>query len=685
MYNLKSALLASLVALTLNAPAFAIDNSSAKQTYEPVYFEQYAPRTALGMVGRIPGFQVRGPDQRRGMGQGGANILINGERISGKTDPHEQLSRITAANVVRIEILDGTSLDIPGLNGDVANIITDTKGLSGTWKWQPQFRPDRDPNWWNGAASVSGQTGNITYSAKLYSRPRRQGHAGPETVIQADGTLLETAEEQAQYNTDNTGISADMSWKPKKDHVLNFNVKYDVDNFNLREDSQRSAYTPRHTSRSTIFSSAEDEWSAQIGGDYEFPLGAETLNGKVKFIGYYRTEHSPSFSRFDNYDAVFGHTNGSRFSRLADEAETIARAEYSWSPKKGQDWQLGVEGAFNYLDTTSNLRVRSAGGAFENIDLGADAASRVEEKRGEITLTHSRTMSPKLSLQLSVGGEYSQLSQNTGLSRDFFRPKGFLSTSYKHSDDLNIELKIEREVGQLRFHDFISSVSLQDDFDTTGNINLVPSQTWKGSLAFDKELGHGSTFRAVVFGRLISDLVDRIPIGIDGDAVGNIDSANLYGFELTSTIKGERWGLNGMELGAVFAYKKSSVDDPLTGVARRLNNDFEYLYSVNFRHDIQKTDWAYGTSVEHRINAPSYRIRTIGGETHALPSASMFIEHKDVLGIKARITLFNLLDQSDDFKRHVFTDRRDLGVLDYTEARERAFGRGVRASLSGTF
>ena len=66
------------------------------------------------------GIAVRG----RGLGTGG-NILINGQRIAGKDNSaRDQLDRITAAEVERIEIIRDTSgeLNVRGA-GEVINII----------------------------------------------------------------------------------------------------------------------------------------------------------------------------------------------------------------------------------------------------------------------------------------------------------------------------------------------------------------------------------------------------------------------------------------------------------------------------------------------------------------------------------------------------------------------------------
>lgn len=88
----------------------AVDPGAANSTvvYESGFFDQYNPITASDMLDRIPGVNVFGGNRGgggRGLGTGG-NILINGQRIAGKDNSaRDQLDRITAAEVERIEII----------------------------------------------------------------------------------------------------------------------------------------------------------------------------------------------------------------------------------------------------------------------------------------------------------------------------------------------------------------------------------------------------------------------------------------------------------------------------------------------------------------------------------------------------------------------------------------------------
>ncbi|MGJ8563153.1 MAG: TonB-dependent receptor plug domain-containing protein [Alphaproteobacteria bacterium] len=680
--HLKRPLLAAMAGLILISGTASAQtdktnakSSEAKRAFEPAYFTQYAPRTALDMIGRIPGFQLDGGDSKRGLGQGGANVLINGQRLSGKADdPFDQVGRIAAKNVVKIEIVDGNSLNIPGLSGQVANVTTKSTGMTGTWEWRPEWREGLEPNLFAGEATISGEKGNLAYTAKIQNDSQRNGHWGPEKRSTAAGDLFEIRDEFGRYNGDRPGGSLSLKWTPDEERVGNLNFEYNVSNFNEQTRSTLTKKGPNGKDGQHLFTFAEDEWNAKIDGDYEFPLA----DGKLKLIGYYRAEHSPTVSRFDVYDATT-HRVSDRFFQVADEGEAIARSEYSWSAKEGRDWQIGVEGAFNFLDIENQFIDLLTPANSGNVD-----TSRVEEKRAEATLTHTRTLSPKWDTQVSVGGEYSQLAQGA-LQRDFFRPKGFISATYKPEDNFNIVTKIERDVGQLNFFDFTSSVDLQNNQGTTGNPNLVPSQSWVGEVEFSKQWTAGHSFKARVYGQKISDLVDRIPIGLTGDAVGNIDSAELYGVDFNATVKGDPYGLKGVELELELDFRNSSVEDPVEGFSRRLNGDKKSYWSVSFRHDIPNSDWAYGFFADQYNEAPVYRLHSINTFQFDGPFGLAFIEHKDIFGLKVRADIRNLFDGSDDFKREVYTGRRDQGTLDFIEDRTRPFGYFFRLNISGTF
>ena len=108
---------------------------TSAEVYPADFFTRFVPRTATDMLVQVPGFVIRdGGGEERGLGQASTNVLVNGQRLSGKSeDTLTQLGRIPAKNVLRIEIVDAATLDVPGLTGQVANIFVKSGGLAGNF------------------------------------------------------------------------------------------------------------------------------------------------------------------------------------------------------------------------------------------------------------------------------------------------------------------------------------------------------------------------------------------------------------------------------------------------------------------------------------------------------------------------------------------------------------------------
>ena len=191
----KAALFAAIVA----APPAGAQQPDAAQapapegprTFLPADFARFAPRNALDMLRQVPGFSIQAPDLRRGLGQSGGNVLVNGQRISGKAnDALAEVSRIPARNVVRIEILDGAALDVPGLTGQVANVIARAGGAAGQFGWQPEVRARfTSPGLYNGSVSMSGARGPVEFTIGLRNESFRGGGGGSGLVTDAAGAV----------------------------------------------------------------------------------------------------------------------------------------------------------------------------------------------------------------------------------------------------------------------------------------------------------------------------------------------------------------------------------------------------------------------------------------------------------------------------------------------------------------
>jgi len=676
---LTNAVLASqLVAQTTPAtppPAAA----TGSRSYLPADFAQFAPRNALDMLSRVPGFAIKEEADERGLGEATGNVLINGQRISGKSnDVVTELSRIPAANVERIDIVDGATLDVPGLSGQVANMIVRSTGISGQWAYRPEFRSYyTDPLFTRFEVSVSGTKGPVQYTIGLDNQGNRSGAGGPTWIFSPAGSLMEERDEEWRGNAERPRLSGRFVFDGPGTAKGNLNLLYGRLYYDYLETGTRTSVSGDDRDRRVTVD--EHGHNYEIGGDYEFELGM----GRLKLIGVGRGSRYPNettvVTSFADSSAV-----GNRFTQIGDERELIGRSEYRWTGG-GAEWQLSAEGAFNSLDNISRLFEMGSDRTFNEIPLPGGIA-RVEEERYEVMGSYGRPLRSNVTMKLSAGGEYSQLAQAGagGTTRTFYRPKGELSTAWKVSPRTDVNVKLARRVGQLNFFDFLASVNLQDDVEKAANPDLVPEQSWDFEVETVRNLGTLGSTTVRLYGRLIDDIIDYIPIGTSGESPGNLENATLYGIEWRGTFTLDSTGWRGARLDAAAQLQESNVEDPLTGEQRNISDSLLRYGSLALRHDIPGTEWAWGTAAEYQFNALNYRLTEVGRFWEGPVWANLYLEHKNVHGLTVRASMNNLFASDSMWDRTVHNGRR-TDPVSFVEHRDRQIGPIFSFQVRGKF
>lgn len=657
-------------------------NSSAERdTYLPDYFAQFQPDTALDMVNRIPGFTLRGGGNARGFGEANTNFLVNGRRPSTKSQgAGDILSRIPATIVTRLEILDGASLDIPGLSGQVVNIVATSVALSGRWRYSARFEEGTEPQLLEGEVSLTGKRGYLDFSLGIESGQFLLTEDSVEQFFDGTGTLIEDRTEDIFLRNLQPSANLNLSWVPltgrMAGHVANLNgsIEFDNDNSGVRESFV--AVGPGGTNGESFVNSGDDEVEYEISGDYAFDLPLFGRDGTLKLIGL--------LSREDNQrDTVFvvapqgGDAIRSIFLRDQQEGETIGRVEYGFKANATHDVQLSVEYALNTLDSTTTFENNFTPPVLDTV--------RVEEDRYNARITDSWQISPTWSLQSSLGAEYSRLQVKEPRSdaRTFFRPKGFMSVSHQLSERYSIRAQVERGVGQLNFGTFVSTRNLVDNQQTTGNAEIKPDQFWNVSMEFERTDDKLISGRIRPYYRVIEDPIDRIlfPDGTEGP--GNLDRATRYGVQTNATLLFDTLGVPGLRLEATGDLGDSRIDDPLTGQSRQINGNEEWDYSVFARYDMPGTDFAFTARASNDQGSPSFRLDDIREVVVDKPFASLSVIHKNFFGMQLTVSGTNLLDNRIEQERQRFDDP-DLRLGDRTRIERFARQRGRRLSITLT-
>jgi hypothetical protein len=688
MLLLRSLLLAS-AALALPAMASAqapvAAPAVAKRVYTPAYFARFAPKTAYDMLAQIPSFTIRTTDTSvRGLGQAQENVLINGERIANKSGGAvDQLQRISADNVERIEVLDAASLGIAGLSGQVANVTLKTAiKSSGQFEWNPSWRAHyAKPEWLGGSISYSGKEGPVDYTVSVENDYGRGAFGGPIWLYDANGAVIETRKEIYHGETERADMQLKLGLDGPGSSVGNLTLGY-TPYWKPSIQRDHRVITATGEERSRDIRTKLDGYFADINADYEFALGP----GRLKLIGVRHWEHEPLVQTLVlNFDTTGDDSEGTRFSRDTHLGETVGRGEYHWKSGKN-DWQISVERAFNSLDQKGRLFDLDPSGDFVEVPF-PEGTGKVTEVRYEAIATLSRPLTSNLDLQIAAGGEISHLDRTDDdqPARKFFRPKGSIVLGWHPAPSWDVSLKLRRKVGQISFYDFLAQPKLSEDRENAGNPELVPPQSWEAETEFSHDLGRWGKTRLNLHYYRVSDIIDVIPIGTDEQGIGNLPKADRYGFESVSTLNFDPLGWTGAKLDLTIGREWTKVKDPLTGEKRPISGVQDSWFSAQVRHDIPGTPFAWSAYAQYQHYEKNFFLTEVYRSLDLPWISGFYVEHKNVLGMKLRFTVDNILNGRHLFYRHVYEGYRDRTPLAFYQRQNQLIGPLFSISLKGTF
>lgn len=648
-------------------------------SYQPDYFTRYAPRSALDMVRNVPDFRLTGVSGDRGIGQASQNVLINGARVSGKSnDAETELERIAAGAVTRIDIIDGATLGIPGLSGRVANVVVASSGLGVQFRWSPQFRQNVEYQLFTGSVSANGRIGASEVSLSLSNdNGLRRAGVGPEFGFLGDGTLAQIRNERAAFYGDAPRLAGSLRRSWGNGDILNLNLsgQSNLVRSNIAADGFPQDGRPRF---SDLIQQREHGQSLEGGGDFEFNLAG----GRLKLIGLQGYTHSTSLTRFDTVP-VSGAPSGLVIDRASDAGESVGRAEFSWADG---NWQVAIEGAYNFLDTDARIGFRAADGSYPLGPLPGGSIF-VDEWRADSSVSHNVQLATGLTIQATLGAEYSQIRYSGGGRtdvRNFLRPKGTVSLTWAAARRLTVNARLQRRVGQLNFGDFAANVDVQNNVSSATNSDLVPEQAWRFEASVIRSLGPSGSLTLGGYAEVISDIVDRIPLTATTEGVGNLPSASRWGVTVAGTLLLDAIGWHGGRIDARGEFSESNVRDPVTGQIRSISNDVERDWSLQLRHDIPRSQLAWGFEMFEDRNVATFRLDQTFRQTLTNAVTQVYIEHKNVGGLTVRLSLRNLLGARDNIARDYYVARRD-GPLAYYEQQLREIDLIGLLTVSGNF
>ena len=572
----------------------------ATVVYEASFFEPYTTVSAADMLRWVPGGAAFVRDNRRrrnirreqrGFGSGGDQVLINGKRISGKSnDISSAMERIQATIVSRIEVIRGTTagLDVRS-EGTLINIVLteELPGGSGSWQLHSGFYGDSPE--YDGLVSYSNSAGKLNYLVSAEYGPYNRGRDEDrfEDFFTPDtNTLFEQRDIHKPELEQELVLNTSGGWSFDNGDSLNLNARIADKEEEETETTIVTVVGDPH-SETLLNLSLEDRLIWEVGGDLENRIGSDgTLTTRLIY-----TNKTSDESEFVSLSSIVPGNVPSESLVLTDglETESIIRSSYSRPLTSAQNLELGLEGARNTLDKTVNLFEVLPDGSLDPVDL-FNSDSNVEEDRYEFFSTHFWRVREDIALESGLNVEYSKIEQS-GIDVENARSFTYIKPRFDLRWDLTnltqLRVSLERTISQLDFGDFVASFDNEDDTVDAGNPDLEPEKAWEYKITYERRLAEDAgVVEAQVYYNDIEDHIDKVAATDVISAPGNIGDAEHYGVRLKGSWRLAPIGLEGAVIDVTYNWQDSETTDPFTGEKRNMRFKPHNRYSIRFRHDV---------------------------------------------------------------------------------------------------
>ena len=683
---------------TASAGPTSTSSTSRTTVYAAAFFASFAPRTALDIARRVPGFSLDlGDSETRGFAGAAGNVVINGARPSSKAEPLETtLARIPSRSVVRVEVGPGDlyGADYSGKSQVLNVILSEAAGIDGnvTASARREYHGRVSPN---ASASAMIKRGASTINLSAGTERSYNFEEGTDTLTFLEsGGPLEYRRKFNEYIDRRPYASASWALERAADNSIRVNARYSPQTFDLEQWNRAEPLNGEARDDSLIQDYSNPVF--ELGGDITRPLAG----GAIKFVALATRRKRNNFDAYIERDGlrseaaeVVGGFDQTQKARLG---ETIGRLSWTRQNLSGFSVEAGGEAVLNTLKSDVELFV-TEDGERSRIDLPIDSAT-VKEKRGEAFVNIGRNLAPALRVDAGMAVEHSRLKVRGDATADrnltFLKPN--VAIDWKPGGDWHTQLSIRRTVAQLNFYDFISAAELSNDRVNAGNQNLLPQRAWEFRMTADHPiLGDGLVKLDIGHDR-ISLLQDRVLIfDEDGDAFdapGNIGTGKrMFGRVTVDAPLGSLWA--GLRVKLTGQLQRTRVEDPISGEQRNFSDFFpDWEWSIDARRDLGAL--SYGFVLSHRDKFTFFRTDEFDSNYNSGPFATAFVEYRVDPRTAITLDVENALNTRGMRERLIFAPNRadpDIAVRELRERNrhlnfgltlKRSFGRGAASAAA---
>jgi hypothetical protein len=618
-------------------------------SYDADYFKPFQVSTAFDMVLHVPGFVFNGGDSARGFSGTAGNVLIDSQRPTTKADLGNTLSNINASQVDHLELITGGApgIDMHG-HRQIVNVIRkkDAKpalSLLGIYRVSDgrthagvllaTYNSNRD-----------GKTTDIT--ADVFNFFDNGAQNGRRYSTDANGTDLM----KIYMHAGGAGMESQASHsRPLLGGKITFNGTYNPTVYN-----QQASY---HDSTGVgVEHFTEKDIPSELGGQYERKLG-HGLDVNLNVLNRHERVHD-----IDTYSDATGRAD---YQALNITNEHILNGHLSWEKSDKLTFSLGTESVFNSLDRASTF-VTSA----SPLNVPTDTV-RVEEDRTESFVSANWKATKKLSFEAEIKVEASTISVPAAHRSDsftYYKPR--FQAVYALTDKTKISWKTIRQVDQLSFSGFASSVQLQTNQVTLGNTALVPQKDWLNTLIIEHSFWEKGA---------ISLALEHYDYEDTSDFIAVFDGPNVY--TANGNIGNSKWDFVHLKLdspldklfvphGTVsidWLWRNSKVKDPITGKDRRVSGAEPHIFTVGFSQEFPKAGTSWGLDLQSLGKNRNYMANELD-DAHFAPWTQVWFQYKTPKKLTFKVSVRNPFGLHFTQDRVVYQGLRDLTPVVLTQS-----------------
>ncbi len=650
----------------------AADAARGVIAYPPSFFAESQPANAYDMVLRVPGFAFDKGAAVRGLAGAGGNVLIDGQTPVSKTDSLDEiLKRIPAGGVERIELIRGGA---PGIDMEGRTILANV-----VRRQAAGFRGAVSP------ALFAIYNGRVLPSLRFEGQWSWPG-----------GRSAEFSQVIGSGHMPNPDLGVGQRTRFNADETVRLKSQVEAFGFGVRMYTNGAYETPllggkvRLTGTLQInpgWTEIYDHYRSAAGLEYQFndiQRKQLELGGRfTRVLNEYVSLESVAFQSFGKLvtDVRF---EGPGLTRdfLSDRktSESVGRMQFRVKGFADLTFETGAEGAFNKLDSATDLTIN------DRAVLVPAANVQVEELRGEVFLRWTWRPSAAFSMDMGLRQEASRVTSAGDVSlkksQNFLKPRAAITwVPYKNGQ---VRLRVEREVGQLNFDDFVASSNVAATGTVVaGNPDLTPQQAWVYEAALEQRFWGAGSAALTVRHFAINDTVDRGPARDASGAIirnpvtglpaadrpDNIGKGTKTEIQASVTLPLDRLGVPAAQLKTQATWRDTKVTDPLDDRSREISAAHPLDWEVHYSQDLPRLNATWGVDVIGGYRERFYRLAEIETQKFS-PWVVLFTEFKPRKDLSVRIEANGVTFRNSQRIREVFIGPRNLGRLDYTDVRD---------------